>query len=111
MTLAHFDGSDRVTARAWVHKLDTYLLLHLMIEEDAIKFAVLHLDGVAHNWWYHGLASLHHDYIISYQEFVDRLIECFDKDPEVYFRELAHLRQTAGLEAFISEFQRLSVMV
>ena len=61
MILAHFDGSSGVIARAWVHKLDTYLALHPMNEEDAIKFFVLHLDGVAHDWWYHGLVSLHHD--------------------------------------------------
>ena len=101
-----------MTARAWIHKLDTYLALPPMTKADAIRFVVLILDRVAHDWWYHGLVSLHHDQIISYQEFVDRLIEPFDKkDPEVYFRELAQLRQTIGLEAFIREFQRFSVMV
>ena len=90
MTLEHFDGIGRVTTRAWIHKLDTYLALHPMSEVDAIRFRVLHLDGAAHDWWYHGLVFLQHDQITSYQEFVDRLIERFDrKDPEVYFRELA----------------------
>ena len=78
MTLAYFDGSGRVTSRAWVHKLDTYLSLHPMTEEDAIRFAVLHVYEAIHDWWYHGLVSFHHDQIISYQEFIDRLIECFN---------------------------------
>ena len=40
------------------------------------------------------------------------LIERFDrKDPEIHFRELAQLRQTGSAEAFISEFQRITVMV
>lgn len=104
LTLDHFNGSGKTIARAWVHKLDTYISLRPM-SEDAIRFVVLHLDGVARDWWYHGLVSLHHDHILQYQEFVDRLIERFDrKDPETYFRGLAQLRQTGGLEAFISEF-------
>lgn len=41
-----------------------------------------------------------------------RLIERFDKkDPKVYFRELAQLRQAGGLEQFINDFQKLAVMV
>ena len=43
---------------------------------------------------------------------MDRLVERFDKkDPEVYFTELAQLKQIGGFEYFISDFQRLSVMV
>ena len=33
------------------------------------------------------------------------------KDPDIQFRELAQLKQTGSAEAFISEFQRISVMV
>ena len=76
-----------------------------MSEVDAIRFGVLHLDGAAHDWWYHGLVSLQHDQITSYQEFMERLIERFDrKDLEVYFLELAQLKQSGGLESYISEF-------
>ena len=58
------------------------------------------------------MVTLHHDRITSYQEFVDRLVERFDrKDPETYFRDLAQLRQSGNLETYISDFQRLSVMV
>ena len=33
------------------------------------------------------------------------------KDPEIHFRELAQLKQTGSVEAFILEFQRIVVMV
>ena len=83
-----------------------------MTETDAIKLATLHLDGEAHEWWYHGLVTLGHNTIDSYSEFTLKLMERFDrKDPEIHFRELAQLKQTGSVEAFISEFQRVAVMV
>ena len=33
------------------------------------------------------------------------------KDPKIHFRELAQLKQIGSVEAFISEFQRIAVMV
>lgn len=112
VTLAHFDGSDKCTDRSWVQKLDNYLSLRPMPEEDAIKFVTLHLEGVAHKWWYHGLVTLGHNLIHTYEEFTNRLIENFDsKDPEVKFRELAQLKQHGTLEAYVADFQILSVMV
>ena len=48
MTMTHFDGSGKVTSRAWVHKLDTYLTLRLMTKEDVIWFVVLHRDGMVY---------------------------------------------------------------
>lgn len=66
LTMTHFDGSGKVTARAWIHKLDTYLALRPMSKEDDVRFAVLHLDGAAHDWWYHGLVSLQHDQVRTY---------------------------------------------
>ena len=74
-----------------------------MIEIDAIKLATLHLDGEAHEWWYHGLVTLGHNTITSYPDFTQRLIERFDrKDSEVHFRELAQLKQTSSADAFFS---------
>jgi hypothetical protein len=94
VTLPHYDGSDNSSACAWIQKLDNYLALRPMAEEEAIKFATLHLDGVAHEWWYHGLVTLGHRSITTYDEFTTRLIERFEKkDPEIHFRELAQLRQ------------------
>ena len=43
---------------------------------------------------------------------MDKLIERFDKkNLEVYFQELAPLRQLGGLEQFINDFQKLALMV
>ncbi|XP_059065756.1 uncharacterized protein LOC131857345 [Cryptomeria japonica] len=112
LTLPYYDGSGAVTTRSWIHKLDTYFTLRPMIERDAIKFATLHLDGTAHEWWHNGLITLQHDEITTYQEFADLLVERFDKkDPESYFRELAQLKQTGNLEVYVSEFLKLSCMV
>lgn len=49
LTLSTFDGSSRVTTRSCISKLDTFLNLRPMSEEDAIRFVALHLDGVAHD--------------------------------------------------------------
>jgi hypothetical protein len=36
----------------------------------------------------------------------------FDKrDPKIHFRDLAQLRQTGTIEAFITEFQRVAMVV
>jgi hypothetical protein len=70
------------------------------------------LDGEAHEWWYHGLVTLGHASITSYLDFTQRLMDRFDKkDPELHFRELAQLRQSGTPDAYISEFQRIAVMV
>jgi hypothetical protein len=112
LSIPSYDGSSRYTARSWVQKLDTYLQLNPMTEAEAIKFATLHLDGEAHEWWYHGLVTLGHASITSYVEFTQRLMDRFDrKDPEISFRELAQLRQTGTPEAFIAEFERVVVQV
>jgi hypothetical protein len=61
-----------------------------MTEAKAIKFSTLHLDGEAHEWWYHGLLTLGHSNITSYENFTQRLMDRFNrKDPKVHFRELA----------------------
>jgi hypothetical protein len=61
MEIPYFDGSAKMTAQAWVQKLDTYLQLNPMREMDAIKFATIYLEGKAHDWWYHGLTTLGHN--------------------------------------------------
>lgn len=58
LSLTTFDGSSRMTTRAWIHKLYTYLALRPMIEVEAIKYATLHLEVAAHDWWYHGMVTL-----------------------------------------------------
>jgi hypothetical protein len=103
LTIPSFDGSSKCTARAWVQKLDTYYKLNQMTETEAINFSTLHLEGEAHEWWYHGLVALGHSRITSYREFTERLMDKFDRrDPEIHFKDLAQLRQTGTTEAFIS---------
>jgi hypothetical protein len=61
-----------------------------MIETKAINFTTLHLEGVAHEWWHHGLVALGHNHITSYREFIERLMERFDMgDPEIHFTDLS----------------------
>ena len=46
--LSNFDGSPKRSARAWVEELDTYLQQHQVSEYEAIRVAVLHLEGKAY---------------------------------------------------------------
>ena len=50
-----------------------------MVEEDALKMAILHLKGEANVWWFHGLKTLVHDHISSYEDFSKALVERFDR--------------------------------
>jgi len=110
--IPYFEGTTKMTAQAWVKKLDTYLQLNPMREMEAIKFATMYLDGKAHDWWYHGLTTLGHNQIVSYIEFTQRLIDRFDQeDHELNFWELTQLKKTGTVKAYIDEFQRLEVMV
>jgi hypothetical protein len=112
LTIPYFDGSSKYTARLWVQKLDTYYKLNQMIETKAINFVTLHLEGEAHEWWYHGLVTLGYSHITSYRYFIDRLMDRFDrKDPKIHFRDLSQLRQTSTIEAFIIEFQWVAMVV
>ncbi|XP_057825625.2 uncharacterized protein LOC131037488 [Cryptomeria japonica] len=112
MTLPYFDGTRKSSAQSWVQKLDTYLSLSPMTEDNAIKFATLHLTGIAHDWWHHGLVTQDHRNITTYGEFTQRLILRFDqRHPEWYFKELTLLTQQGTVEDYANEFQNLAVMV
>jgi hypothetical protein len=83
-----------------------------MTKTEAISFETLHLEGEAHEWWYHGLVILGHSHIISYREFIDRFMDRFDtKDLEIHFKDLVELRQIGTAKAFITEFQRVAMAV
>ena len=76
-----------------------------MPEEEAIKYASIHLDGPMHEWWHHGMVTFGHNQITSYEEFTEKLIERFDtRDPKLQFKELAQLKQWGSVETYISEF-------
>ena len=105
VNLSPFDGSGVITAQSWVLKADTYFQLNPMPEKEAIKFAALHLEGVAHKWWHHRLVTLGHNQVTSYIEFTERLIDHFDeKDPELNFKDLAQLKQTGTIDNYVIHF-------
>lgn len=112
ITLPNFDGSKKLTARAWLQKLNTYPTLSPMMEEDALQFVIMHLEGIAHDWWHHGLITQGHQNITSYGEFSQKLIKRFDrKHPQENFKKLTQLRQQGIVEDYIKEFQRIFVQV
>lgn len=112
INLSPFDGTGATSARDWVQKANAYFQLNPMPEDEAIKFAALHLEGVAHERWHHGMVTLGHDQITSYVEFTERFIDRFDgRDPELNFKELAQLKQSGPVDSYITKFQRLSVLV
>lgn len=44
-----FDGTANCTARALVKKMDMYFELNRMTKLEAIKMAMLHMEGEAHD--------------------------------------------------------------
>lgn len=92
--LPYYDNSRKTGTRAWVQKVDTYFQINYMLEEEAFKYEAIHLDGITHEWWHHGMITTEQDKITSYADFIERLIERFDKKHlELHFRELAQLKQ------------------
>ena len=112
MNIPTFTASSRCSTQEWVQNIDTYFKLNSMTELEAISFATLHLEGQAHEWWYHGLVTLGHNHITSYLEFTERLIERFDrKYLKLHFKAFTQLRQIGSFKAFISDFQQKAVAV
>ena len=83
-----------------------------MEERDAIKLAALHIDRESIYCWFHCMKILGHGQVVTYGEFIRKLTERFDRrDPDIYFWDLAHIRQVGTPEAYISKFQKVAVMV
>ena len=83
-----------------------------MVEEDALKMSILHLEVEDSDWWFHGIITLGHYHILSYKGFSHALMDIFErKYPELPFKELAQLKQVGTPEAYMLEFEKLSVMV
>ena len=99
ITLPCFDGTSKFTMSSSIQKIDTYFQLNPMAEKDAIKLVELNLHGVANDWWFHGMKTLGHRQVVTYEEFTRRLVERFDRRvPDIYFHELAHIRQVKNLK-------------
>lgn len=101
-----------MTGRACLHQLQTYFTLNpSMVEEDAIHFASLHLEGDAQEWWRNGMISQGYSLITTFDEFGRRLAKRFDRKREDdYFRDMTTLRQSRVMDEFVTEFQRPTVM-
>ena len=83
-----------------------------MVKKDALKMAILNLEGEASDWWLHSLRTLGHDHNLSYECFSNALMDRFErKYLELPFKELAQLKQIGTPEAYMLEFENLSVMV
>ena len=64
---------------------------------EDIKIAALHLEGEAHDWWFHGLSTLGHANLNAYLDFTRRLVERFGRrDPEAPFMSLENLKQSGN---------------
>ena len=50
--LPTFDGSSKITAKAWMEKLDDFFQRHPVAEAEAIQIVVLHLEGELKDWWF-----------------------------------------------------------
>ena len=57
-----FDHSSQMSTNPWI-QLSVYFQLNLMVEEDALKISILHIEGEANHWWFHGLRTLGHYWI------------------------------------------------
>ena len=95
--LPTFDGSSKCTSKSWVEKLDIYFQLNQVLEMEAMKIVALHLEGEAHDWWFHGLSTLGHANMTAYSNFTRRLVERFDSIyPEAPFMGLEKLKQSGN---------------
>ena len=45
LTIPSFDGSSQMSDSAWLQKSSVYFQLNPMVKEDALKMAILHLEG------------------------------------------------------------------
>ena len=60
---------------------------------EAINITTLHLEGEAHDSWFHGLSTLGHANVIAYSEFTRKVVERFDRrDLEAPFMSLTKLK-------------------
>ena len=97
---------------SWIQKLDTYFQLNPMAEKNSIKLEALHIDEEANYWWFHGMKSLGHDQVVTYEEFTRRLAEMFDQRyPDISFHELSHIKQLGTPQSYILEIQKVALMV
>ena len=50
LTIPSFDGSSQMFSSSWLQTLSVYFQLNPMVEEVALKMAILHLEGEDSDW-------------------------------------------------------------
>lgn len=76
-----------------------------LVEEDAIQFASLHLEGDALKWWQYGVISQMYFHITSFNEFARQLVKRFDRKKENdYFQDFTSLSQHGEVDEYVIEF-------
>ena len=93
ISFPYFDGSAKCTANSWVQKIDTYFHLNLMMERDSNRMATLHLEVDANDWWFHGLRTLGHDTVTTYEYSTRIMVNRFDiRYLDMSFKDYAQLK-------------------
>lgn len=67
-----FDGSEVGHHVSMDPKISTY---NSPMTENAITFAILHLEGIAHNWWHHRIATQGRQSVATYDKFTQKLTD------------------------------------
>ena len=58
------------------------------------------------------MKTLGHDQVVTYEELTRKLTKIFDRrNPDISFRDLAHIRQVGTPKAYISKFKKVAAMV
>ena len=94
--LSTFSRSPTCSVGAWVKELKSYLQLHHISGDEAIKVATLHFRGKAHAWWIFEYYSLKNANTFNYARFIKTLMERFgEKLPRTH--EKGKLEKTKPL--------------
>ena len=92
-----FDGTNKISARAWLQKLQTFTL-NPMKESDVVQIASLHLEDAAYDWWYHGMTTQGHDQVTTFDDFSQRVIDRFDLKDDDYEDVVVHDGEIPGVD-------------
>lgn len=107
-----FKGEGKISLRERFQKLNTCFTLNPILMEDSIQLVILHLDGVAFDWWYGVVHTQGHNIVWTFGDFSKRILNHFElKDDDVYFIDLVALRKRDSLEAYIEEFKWITIMM
>ena len=81
-----------------MEELDTCLQQHQVSKDEAIRVAMLHLEGKDYAWWFYESSSLKDENMSTYARFTRRLVKRFNgKHSETSLVELVKHKQTKPL--------------